>query len=116
MIHGGGAFPRHRLTVEYGAAGMEAQGGKVGFGPHRTTPRRDEARGLASALRGEVQVIGSIVDVDAYLDNLDGAVAATEALTLIEGARTVFNGRPKVWDACRIPSPINSFVFTTASR
>ena len=70
----------------------------------RTIERRDEARGLASALRGEIQVIGELVDVDADLDNLDGAVAATEALTRIEGARTVFNG--SAGRMGRLPHPI----------
>ena len=58
----------------------------------RTIERRDEAQGLASALSGEIRVIGELLDIDADLDNLDGAVAATEVLARIVGARTVFSG------------------------
>ena len=58
----------------------------------RTIERRDEARGLASALRGEIQVIGELLDVDADLENLDEAGAATEVLARIQGARTIFDG------------------------
>ena len=60
--------------------------------PIRTIERRDEARGLASALRGEIQVICELLDVDADLENLDGAIGATEVLVRIQGARTIFDG------------------------
>ena len=58
----------------------------------RAIERRDETLGLASALGGEIQVIGELLDVDADLGNLDGADAAKEVLARIDGARTVFDG------------------------
>jgi hypothetical protein len=58
----------------------------------RARERRDETLGLASALRGEIRVMGELLDVDADLGNLDGADAATEVLARIDGARAVFDG------------------------
>ena len=70
----------------------------------RAIERRDEARGLASALGGEIRVIGELLDVDADLDNLGGADAGTEVLARIEGARTVFDG--SAGRLGRLPHPI----------
>ena len=58
----------------------------------RAQERRDETLGLASALCGEIRVMGELLDVDADLGNLDQADAAQDVLARIDGARTVFDG------------------------
>ncbi|MDP7650545.1 MAG: thermonuclease family protein, partial [Rhodospirillales bacterium] len=71
----------------------------------RAIERRDESLGLASALGGEIRVIGALLDVDADLDNLDGADAATEVLAQIVDTRTVFDGSAGILGLLPHPAP-----------